>query len=613
MLSSLSPFFPVCYFRRLDSLPAQPPSSLPSGKNFSGIPLETEDATSSPLSFSSTAERWQLGVCFAVLAILKIAYVFVYRVDTDEPQHLHVVWGWTQGLLPYRDFFDNHSPLFQALFSPLMRLLGERPDILIPMRLAMVPLFAVSLWAVYEIGASLFSRRAGVWAAVFAGLWPNFLLTMTEFRTDDGWATLWLVALALLLREPLTMRRLFAAGLIFGTAFAVSMKTTLMVLALALALLTVLAIRLLARDRVDWAQFGRWFGVWLAGLVIVPAAVMCFFYANGALYKQGDVHNLYYCVIEHNALPGLGKWHQHWFHKTWFPISVPVLFFLARKYIGNHHDSTLAVRRALLFLTAAFYYYPMRSFWPLITRQDFLPLSPLICLGIAFVVLKAADRLLAEMPSMRRLWMALPALVALAEVVLIFMVQLPWVNKAADFERWLGLALRITNPTDMVMDSKGETIFRKRPYYFVLEGVTNERIKQGLIADDIAEKLIATKTCVATTGRMPEMARAFILENYLNFSGGLYVAGKDFGIVHSRRHFEFDVKIPARYAISTTGNLNGVLDGKPYDGPRFMDAGPHEFETVAGKGNLTLIWAQAFERGYGPYTPVSANQKTQEE
>ncbi len=55
------------------------------------------------------------------LIALRILYAFVYRVDSDEPQHLHVVWGWAHGMIQYRDFFDNHSPLFQMLCAPLMR------------------------------------------------------------------------------------------------------------------------------------------------------------------------------------------------------------------------------------------------------------------------------------------------------------------------------------------------------------------------------------------------------------------------------------------------------------------------------------------------------------
>src|SRR5437588_7535642 len=79
----------------------------------------------------TTLERVTFAVIVAALIALRIAYAFVYRLDSDEPQHLHVVWGWANGLLQYRDLFDNHSPLFQMLCAPLFKLFGERADIII--------------------------------------------------------------------------------------------------------------------------------------------------------------------------------------------------------------------------------------------------------------------------------------------------------------------------------------------------------------------------------------------------------------------------------------------------------------------------------------------------
>jgi hypothetical protein len=45
-------------------------------------------------------------------------------------------------MIPYRDYFDNHSPLFHLLCAPLFALLGVRPDIVIPMRCAIAPQFS---------------------------------------------------------------------------------------------------------------------------------------------------------------------------------------------------------------------------------------------------------------------------------------------------------------------------------------------------------------------------------------------------------------------------------------------------------------------------------------
>ena len=41
----------------------------------------------------------------------------------------------------------------------------------------------------------------------------------------------------------------------------------------------------------------------------------------------------------------------------------------------------------------------------------------------------------------------------------------------------------LTMPGECVMDAKGETIFRRRPYYYAFEGFTEERIERGLLAN----------------------------------------------------------------------------------------------------------------------------------
>src|SRR3989442_15462083 len=122
---------------------------------------------------SGTARRGEHLLIFTLLTatlLLRFAYVFRYPIDSDEPQHLHVVWGWAHGLLQYRDVFDNHTPLFHLLCTPLLFVFGERAEILYLMRLAMIPLSVAALWGTYQLGCVLFSRRVGLWAAVFTGL-----------------------------------------------------------------------------------------------------------------------------------------------------------------------------------------------------------------------------------------------------------------------------------------------------------------------------------------------------------------------------------------------------------------------------------------------------------
>ena len=61
--------------------------------------------------------------------------------------------------------------------------------------------------------------------------------------------------------------------------------------------------------------------------------------------------------------------------------------------------------------------------------------------------------------------------------------------------------------------------------------------------------------------------------------------------------------IPARYAIvAREGAVAGLLDGAPYTGPRLLPAGRHAFTVSSGAGRLALVWAQAIERGFSPFT-----------
>src|SRR5207248_8950061 len=47
------------------------------------------------------------------LIFLRVITVAHYKFGADEPQHLHVIWGWARGFVQYRDLADNHMPLFQ--------------------------------------------------------------------------------------------------------------------------------------------------------------------------------------------------------------------------------------------------------------------------------------------------------------------------------------------------------------------------------------------------------------------------------------------------------------------------------------------------------------------
>src|SRR5579884_701686 len=154
--------------------------------------------------------------------VLRALYLFHAPFDTDEPQHLHVAWGWSHGLVQYRDVFDNHAPLFHLLAAPLVRAVGETPTVLFWGRAAMMPLYLITLWLTYRIGTTLYDRFTGLWAAVIVGLLPTFYSCSLEFRPDNLWTVLWLATVLAALGAGARPLKWLVVGVLLGAAAATS-------------------------------------------------------------------------------------------------------------------------------------------------------------------------------------------------------------------------------------------------------------------------------------------------------------------------------------------------------------------------------------------------------
>lgn len=80
-------------------------------------------------------------------------------------------------------YFD-HPPLSWWLTWGAVHLLGSETEIVV--RLPFISLFGLSTWLMYRLGESLFSPRAGLWAAVTLNLAPVFAVTTASWVLPDG-------------------------------------------------------------------------------------------------------------------------------------------------------------------------------------------------------------------------------------------------------------------------------------------------------------------------------------------------------------------------------------------------------------------------------------------
>jgi hypothetical protein len=544
-------------------------------------------------------EYWIAAILFLIVLVLRILYAAHYRIDSDEHQHLHVVWGWTKGMIQYRDYFDNHAPLFQALVSPFFAWLGERPDIVVPMRLLMILPFGLSVLLIGNIGATVFSPRTGLWAAVFSAACFRFFFVSTEFRPDDLWALLWFTTIFVAISADVPYRRCLVVGLLGGVAFCVSMKTVLMMLALVVASVIIIVLRSIDDRAIPWKRIGRCVVLVVCGLILYPALAILFFRLHDALAP------MYNCVILHNVVadakaPPLPLR----LLKCVALLAAPVAAGIVVYRRSNRDPRT--IRAVWLFFVAVFYYIALKTLWPVATAEDYLPSDPLFMLFLAAGVLALAHFL---RERVRIPEIILPLFIAIAGITWIVQSHSPFRDETLDKISQVKTALLLTERDEYVMDSKGETIFRKRPFYYVLEGMTGMRMRAGLIKDTIPERLVATETPLATVHRMPPRAAAFIRQNYLPVAFRLSVLGQLLQTTDENASCE--IRVPATYTIvSQNGSFAGTLNGVPFSGAMRLEPGHYRVHRDTGSGALAIVWSRAIEKGYNPFAPLKEDVPT---
>jgi hypothetical protein len=504
-------------------------------------------------------EKLTLAVFAALALLLRAVALFRYRFDSDEQQHLHVTWGWTAGLVQYRDLFDNHAPLFHMLTAPLLALVGERSTVLLWMRVPMLALFAIVVWATYTIARRLYDERVAAGAAVLLALFPPFFLKSLEFRNDNLWTALWMLAVLALMQ-----RRMVVVGLLLGAALAVSLKTGLLVLALVVAAAIASFFR---KERMTDGALRA-----LAGFVLVPAALAIFFAAVGAWDE------LLFCNFTFNG--NFARTRPHlWIGRAAFPFMFAAVLWLAWRFRGTPDRW-----RYFFAVVIGIFTVTLAGFWPLISPRDFLPMMPLAAMFVAASLMRFANPMRAF------------AIAAIVCIVSLYHYADRFENNTDWHITMMDQVLRLSHPGEPLLDHKGETIYRRRPFYFAFEIATRTLMSRGIIRDTVAEDVIRSRTHVAQAdGAMwPPRGRAFLNENFINL-GRLRASGQWIA-----EDGTFTIAVPGEYVIvNERGEARGVLDGTAYAGARELGAGSHRF--LSGEKKVTVLWAPAFRRGHSPF------------
>lgn len=237
-----------------------------------------------------------LGGVFLVLGpfLLRLQLLRVRTFDADEFQHLHSAWLISEGYLPYRDYFQHHTPGLHYLLSPLFRLADVKTDPASAFWL--IFLSRQLMWLFTGLGLGLTFCLGTVWKGASAGLVGTIMLgncimyleKTIEIRPDVVAAALWtaciLVLLVALYSPDQSAVSLNAKYMFSGALLALSLIFTQKML-VALPGLSITMISHLV-DGYRREQLGLRIISWVnfaVGAAVPIATVACFFYFQGGL------------------------------------------------------------------------------------------------------------------------------------------------------------------------------------------------------------------------------------------------------------------------------------------------------------------------------------------
>lgn len=218
--------------------------------------------------------RVAIGLAVTAALVRLVPLQWLHPLNWDEIEFFHAARWIAEGRVPFRDYWEHHTPLAWFVFAPVT-LLTDSPgvDAILLMRWAQVPVWIAAFWL-----ANVFMRNAGLspfarWSALTLALSSSMLMTSAvEFRLDPLAILFYFAGLVLWQRNA--PRTLFAAGAMFCLTGLTNMRFGPLLVATVLLMCVV-------RER-RWAIPLR--ALWIvAGGIVTLAISLLYFVATDSL------------------------------------------------------------------------------------------------------------------------------------------------------------------------------------------------------------------------------------------------------------------------------------------------------------------------------------------
>lgn len=548
-------------------------------------------------------------------------------LGTDETQHLHATWAVTQGQLPYRDFWENHTPLLYYCLSPLMLLLDEGVEIIFIARGIMFLLTLGILYTTYKIAKTCYGTQVAILSVLLLTYMVIFTVTTIKTRPDIPLTLLELVSLYLFIKafqsnvemdaevavkedsKVLTQKfwqsPFIISGFCLGIGFLFSPKALFPFTALSLAFFIFRCfhrkIRIVLQHTKSWFFFSAAF---------CSPILLClvFFTIHGAhtdFIEWIFIHNFTY-PDRFSPIPvmtmseSIGGW----------VMIIGGIFITVRDFMRQR---TIPITQGTLLVSclvmALIYIFLMPAPYPQ-TQLLFLPLAAMY--GGLFLK-RIAEKALSPWnkppntatPQTIYKFLYIGALIACfftGIFIPLYSLLLSYTKPSYKTNerqlKTMEYVLKVTSPNDVVFDGTSLYVFRPHAYFYcnLVKGI-RVLIKNGTIPNDIPENLVEKECKIVIYDYrirdLPDDIREFLRENYVKIMDEVYVVGKHLTEDELLdQPIRFHTFVPGIYTVKTgKEDVDVFIDRKLCSEDIFLSPGNHAltFEGDLNEVTLTLL------------------------
>lgn len=224
-------------------------------------------------------------VFILIAFFLRIPLLQIRYYDPDEFQHLHGARQIYHGEIPYRDYFDHHTPFLHFVMSLFYPIIGDSTIILNVARCLMLLFTAIILYLTFILAKRIYSTDVGLLATLFLSYILIFLEKTLEVRPDLGSVTFWLASIFFMakgIQEKGKPRSFLFSGISMGVALMFTQKSMFGLPGIFIALMYPFIDR---RIGVFWKQNIKLILSFALGISIPIALTCLFFLVHGALWQ----------------------------------------------------------------------------------------------------------------------------------------------------------------------------------------------------------------------------------------------------------------------------------------------------------------------------------------